>query len=730
MLKFCKIVALCAVPLLLQAQAKPPAAPVRPVTDDYFGTKVVDPYRWMEDSKSLEFQTWLKQQADYTQALLAKIPGRAELRNRLQSLADAGTAVSDGQRTQGRYFYFKTLPNDNNRKLYVRIENREKLLVDPEKISTKEKHYSIDWYFPDNAGELVAYGISQGGSEESVLHIVDADTGHELSESIDRAQFGSVSWLPDGKSFLYNRQQKLGPDAAPTNKYLNSRVYMHRIGASPDRDIAVFGRGVSPKVEVAEPDFPLVVVTPGAPTLLGVLAHGVQPEVTLYAAPLGSFATEAVDGAQIPWRKIADVEDDVTSAAVHGDHIYLLSHHNASKFKLLQISAMSPDVGKAQVVMPPGEAVLQDIQPARDALYVKALDGGIGRLLRIPYGSGAKAQLVPLPFKGSIPELSTNPREDGALFLTTSWTKSPIVAEFKPGDESAFDTKIAPPSPIDFSQIDVREVKAKASDGTMIPLSILCKKGTRMDGSNPTLLMGYGSYGITIDPTFSPTRLAWLERGGVYAVAHVRGGGEYGEDWHKGGQKTTKQNTIGDFLACADYLVEQGFTKRSRLAGQGGSAGGITIGGAITQRPQGFGAALINVGDTDSLRSEIMPSGPANIPEFGTVKTKEGFRALYAMDAYQHVKDGTAYPAVMLTTGANDPRVEPWQAAKMAARLQAAASSNKSILLRVDYDSGHGIGSTKEQRVAELADEYSFLLWQLGSEGFQPGGNDKASESR
>ena len=232
--------------------------------------------------------------------------------------------------------------------------------------------------------------------------------------------------------------------------------------------------------------------------------------------------------------------------------------------------------------------------------------------------------------------------------------------------------------------------------------------------------MGYGSYGITLDPNFSPTLLGWLERGGVFAVAHVRGGGEYGEDWHKAGQKLTKQNTIGDFLACADYLIEQGYTQRAKLAGQGGSAGGITIGGAITQRPEGFGAALINVGDTDTLRSETMPSGPANIPEFGTVKTPEGFKALFAMDAYQHVKNGTRYPAVLLTTGANDPRVEPWQAAKMTARLQAASASGKPVLLRVDYDAGHGLGSTKSQRVAELADTYSFLLWQLGAPEFQP----------
>ncbi|MBV9613484.1 MAG: S9 family peptidase, partial [Acidobacteriaceae bacterium] len=696
------------------AQTKPPTAPVRPVTDDYFGTKLVDPYRWMENSKSAEFQTWLKQQADYTQAVLAKIPSRSQLAARLQSLSNAATTVAGAQRVNGRYFYSKTLPTDNNRKVYVRMGDQERILIDPEKISTKEKHYSIDWFYPDDAGKLVAYGISQGGSEDSVLHIIDSDSGRELGEQIDRARFGVVSWFPDGKSFFYNRQQKLAPGAPPAAAYLNSRTYIHRVGSSAETDIPVFGRNLSPTIEIAEPDFPFLIITPGNPAVLGVVAHGVQREATIYAASLSVFSTGSPDASKISWRKIADVNDDVTGAAVHGDQVYLLTHHDASRFKVVRTSISAPNPAEAAVVVPAGEGVLQDIQPARDALYVKVLDGGIGRLLRVPYEDGAKPKAVALPFEGSLPELSTNPQEDGALVLMASWTKSPVVAEYSPETGAVNDTKIAPPSEVDFSGIEVREVKAKALDGTLVPLSILYKRGMRLDGSNPALLMGYGAYGITMDPSFAPTRLAWLERGGVYAVAHVRGGGEYGEDWHKGGQKLTKQNTIGDFLACADYLIEQGYSSRKKLSGQGGSAGGITIGGAITQQPQMFAAALINVGDNDALRSETMPSGPANIPEFGTVKTEEGFRALYAMDAYQHVKDGTPYPAVLLTTGSNDPRVEPWQAAKMTARLQTASSSGKPVLLRVDYDAGHGIGSTKSQRIAELADEYSFLFWQLG----------------
>jgi len=275
-------------------------------------------------------------------------------------------------------------------------------------------------------------------------------------------------------------------------------------------------------------------------------------------------------------------------------------------------------------------------------------------------------------------------------------------------------TAAIPTATADFSEVDAVEVKVKAADGTAIPLSIVFKRGLVRDGTAPTLLMGYGAYGFTEDPTFNATNLAWLERGGILAMAHVRGGGEYGEDWHRAGMKLTKANTIGDFIACAEYLIAQGYTSPSRLAGAGWSAGGITVGGALTRRPDLFAASIDGVGVSDNLRAETMIGGRENAEEFGSVKTKEGFDGLFAMSAYHHVVDGTAYPAVMLTTGVNDARVAPWQSAKMTARLQAATSSQRPILLRVDYDSGHGAGTTRAQRNAERADQHAFLLWQMG----------------
>jgi prolyl oligopeptidase len=713
------VMVLLLAPLFTSAQVQQPKAPVRNVTEDFFGTKVVDPYRWLENQSDQEVIAWMKAQNDYTRAALERIPGREKLLNRVEALDNAGAVVSGVQVWGGRIFYFKTAPGSDNRKLWVRDGEKapERLLVDPEKLTTADgKHFSIDYFQASIDGKHVAYGISPGGSEESVMHVVDSATGVALPDVIDRAQFGSPSWLPDSRSFFYTRTQKLGPGAPETARFQRVRVYRHPLGGDPDKDPMVFGYGVNPGVKVMDDDFSVVAFSPGAPGfLLGIVIHGVQRELDAYAIPF-----EANPGEKTAWKKVVTAAGDVISFDVHGDRIFLVSHAGASRYKVLQTSLSNPDVAHATVAVPPSEVVVVGVAAASDALYVQDLDGGIGRLRRLPYGSGAVAESVKLPFDGAIQSLVTNPVEPGAWLELTSWVKSPLWYAPNSKTGKLTDTALVAPSPIDYSQIEAEEVKAKSADGTMVPLSIIHKKGLALDGSHPTWLEGYGAYGITLDPTFRPTLLAFLEQGGISAVAHTRGGGEYGEDWHVAGQKLTKQHTIDDMIAGARYLIEHKYTSPAHLAGEGTSAGGITIGGSITQHPELFGAALIRVGDSDALRSELMASGPANIPEFGTVKEPDGFKALFRMDAYQHVKPDTAYPAVLLTTGANDPRVAPWQAAKMAARLQASTNSGKPILLRVDYDAGHGLGSTKSQRDIEFADEIAFLFWQLGVPEYQP----------
>ena len=696
----------------------PPVAPVRIITDEYFGVKVSDPYRYMEDLSNPEVVAWFKGQNDYTRAVLARISGREALLAQIKALDESAPArVTDIRRMPNdRYFYQKRLASEDVAKLYTKdgLNGAERLLVDPTKFATPGgPHYVISYYAPSFDGHYVAVGVSAAGSEDAVLRVFDTNTGQETGDVIDRAQFGSPSWMPDGRSFVYNRLQKLTPSSAPTERYLNSRAYLHVLGTNPNEDRLVFGSGVS-TVKLDPADIPFVVTSPGTPYALGIVAHGVRIEATIYAVPL-----ESLSAASVPWKLFCDVDDDVTGFDVHGSDLYLISHHHASRFKVLRTKISNPDVAQAEVVVPPSEAVIQNVAAASDALYVQELDGGIGRLVRLEY-SGGKPQRIPLPFDGSVALTGTDQRIPGTLLDLATWTKARKIYAYDSTGKTVTDTKLQPLGKYDEpADLESVEVKAKSYDGTLVPLSIVYKKGLKLDGTNPTLLEGYGSYGITFDPYFDPKFIAWFERGGIFAVTHVRGGGEYGEDWHLAGKLLTKPNTWKDFIACAEYLINQKYTTKARLAIEGGSAGGITIGRSITERPDLFAVAIDAVPMSDVVRSEFTPNGPPNIPEFGTVKELDGFKALYEMSAYHHIKDGVAYPAVMVTTGFNDPRVISWEPGKMAARLQAASSSAKPILLRVDYDAGHGIGSTKTQREEELTDEMSFALWQFGVPEFQ-----------
>jgi prolyl oligopeptidase len=703
------------------APSKPPLAPVRPVTTDYYGIQVVDPYRYMENLKDPQVEAWFKGQNAYSRAVLAKIPGRDALLARIRELDQSTPArVSDVHRMpDGRYFYQKMLANEIVARLYVRdgLDGQERVLLDPSKFPAPSgSHNAISYYAPSNDGKMVAVGVSAGGSENATIHILNADNGQESSETIDRARFGAIQWRPDNHSFFYNREQKLAPGQPLTESEEKSVDYLHIVGTNPDQDVAVLGFGLSPRVDIAATDIPFVVTFPDSKYALALLEHGVLNEQTIYEAPL-----DAVGKPGTPWEKICDVADDVTSFDLHGDDLYLLSHKDAPRYKVIRTSIVHPDVEHADVIVPESDDVVKSVSVAKDSLYVQETDGTLGVLRRLSY-NGGQPEDIKLPFEGTVSVAASDERIPGVLLVLTSWARAPRIDSFDPQTSQVQDTKLQPLGPYaDPSDVVSEEVKVKSWDGVMVPLSIVHKRGLKMDGSNPTLLRSYGAYGITIDPAFDPTLLAWLEKGGVYAWAHPRGSGVYGEEWHKWGQKLTKPNTWRDTIACAEYLIEHHYTSPAKLAGSGTSAGGITIGRSFTERPDLFAAALDRVGVSNALRSEDTPNGPPNIPEFGTVKTQYGFEDLYVMDAYHHVRDGVHYPAILLTTGWNDPRVASWEPGKMTARLQAATGSDKPILLRVDYEGGHGMGSTKTQNEDETADEWSFLLWQFGVPGFQPG---------
>ena len=684
-----------------------PVAPVRPVTETYFGTPVTDPYRWMEDLKSPETQDWMKGQAAYTKDYLGKLPGRDALLKRIEELDNASTRVAGVGQHGDRYFYLKITPVDQTPKLYVRdgLEGKERLLADAQVLGGDDKkRFSLGEVDPSPDGKLVAVQVAAGGGEVGTLRIIDAATGKPLPDNLDRILGPSVSWGPDNAYFFYTRMKKLGPNDSPQEKELDETSYLHRLGDSADKDIPVFGRLAAPTLGLVPTDWPAIILTPGSPYAIGLVGHGVKNETTLFLSP----TTDAAQG-KFAWKKIIDVNDDVTDLAVKGSDLWLKSHKDAPHFKVLHMDLGNPDIAKADTVLPNSDLIVKGIGTAKDGLYIHAGKGGIDHLLRVPNGETATKE-VTLPFAGAIDGLSTDVEHDGVLMRLAGWTHPPQWYAYDPAKDTVTNTHLEPLNPVDFSGITSVEVEAPAPDGVKVPLSIIYKKDLKLDGRNPCLLEGYGAYGMSLDPYFDATRLALLEKGIVIAYAHVRGGGENGEDWHLAGQKATKQNTITDMIACAEYLIQQGYTSPGKLAGRGTSAGGITIGGALTQRPDLFTLAICNVGVVNALRAENGPNGPANVPEFGTVQDADGFKGLLAMDAYQHVKDGTAYPAVLLITGANDRRVDPWMLLKMTARLQAATSSKNPILLRVDYDAGHGMGVTKNQRDAITADQAALLL--------------------
>ncbi len=698
-----------------EAPIRPPVAPVRPVSDDYYGAHVTDPYRWMEDRSALEFINYMMAQGAYGRAVIDRIPGRDRLQARIAAHTGGGVVVSNVQLAGGRIFYMKRAPSENTFKLYVRdaASAPERLLIDPDRNAVTGQHFAIDYYQPSQDGAKLIYGISPGGSEHSVIHILDVQSGREAPETIDRAENGSPSWLPDGSGFFYNRMIALKPGEADTDRYLNSRVYLHKVGGDPASDTPLIGTGVAGSPELTPVDEPAIFVPPGSDVAFAMISHGDTPGVELLSTPLAK-----AERASAPWRKLVDTPDGVTDLAVHGAKLYLLTHKDAPRYQIVALSLANPDFARAERVAPVSDRVITAMSAAADGLYIRDLDGGLGRLRRYDYATGRLTDL-PLPAAGSVQGPVTDPLRPGVVYGLQGWVTPQSWYAAKVGH--AAQLSLSPPWSEDLSAYVAEEVRAPAKDGVMIPLSIVHRRGLALDGKAPLWLTGYGAYGIPLTPGLAARQFALLDDGGVYAVCHVRGGGEFGEDWHLAGMMATKPNTYRDLIACAEYLNAHGYGAPATTAIEGRSAGGITVGMALVERPDLFRVVFSGVGDSNALRAEFETDGAANALEYGSVKTEAGFRALAAVDALSHVKDGTPYPAVLLTTGLNDPRVAPWQPGKMTARLQAATSSGRPVLLLVDPDAGHGMGSTKLQRDRETADQMAFLYWQISKPDYQPG---------
>ncbi len=679
-----------------------PRARVAVVHDTYFGETLSDPYRWMENDKDPDWLLYLKAENDRTRVVLDQLSTRAGLLKRIQQLSGDTVATGKVQRAGGRMFYQQRPLGADNFKLFVREGGSDRVLVDPVAMSSATSHVSLDWWEASPDGKLLVYGLSKDGSEDSLLHIMVVGTGKDTPETIPDTQAANPQWLDDGSGFFYN--QLTGKVDTP-ERFLDSRARFHRIGSDPASDPILMHRGLHADVAYEKIQAPYIFVPEGSAFALLALAD-VRPESRILIAPLADVLAN-----KAAWHQVARFDDEVTGANIDGDDLYLLANKGTPRGRLVKTPAARPDLATAVEVVPQGPLVLEDFERARDGFYLRIMDGGISRLRKL--GRDGKVTEVALPFDGTIGAVYAEPKLDGILMSLSGWLTPTGVWSVDAAGTVA-DTGLTPKPAIDVSAYESKRAFAAAKDGVKIPYTLIYKKGLPRDGRNPLFIQAYGSYGAAAyTPAYQARQLAFIDAGGVIGYANVRGGGEYGREWHKAGQLANKPNTWRDLIAVCETLIADKWTSSPHLAIGGRSAGGIAVGRALTERPELFAAVVSGVGWSNPLRYVVEQNGYGEEPEWGAIATESGYRALKSIDSYQAVKDGTKYPAVLLTTGVTDPRVAPFHVAKMTARLQAASASARPILLRVDYDAGHGIGSTRTQQDRETADTYAFLLWQL-----------------
>jgi len=689
--------------LLVPLSATPGAPPTakKPVTDDYAGVEVRDDYRWLENWSDPAVQAWSEAQNAHARAVLDGMPGFDAIRERLQQIATFQSPSYGSIVRRGRWlFALKTEPPRQQPFLVVfespdRPES-EKVIADPNAIDPKGGT-EIDFFVPSLDGRRVAVSLSQGGSEAGDVSVWDVESGRKLGDVVPRVNGGTaggaVAWSADGSGFFYTRYPHAGERPAADLDFFQ-QIYFHRLGAPVADDPYAVGT-----------EFPRIAETTLASSedgrfVLATVKNGDGGEAAQYLrTPDGS------------WKRVATDADDAAHGRFGPDGaLYLLSHKSAPRGRILRLEPGSTDLSAAKLVVPEGEDAIDDFVVTPHRIWVADIAGGPSRLRCLAADGAPAARISILPIS-SVSGMAAS--GDDLLFENQSDLEPPAWYRATP-DGKVAKTRLARRSPVDFSDDEVVVESATSKDGTKVPMRILKPKSLRLDGDHPTLLHSYGGYALSERPAYEPMLKVWLEQGGVWADASIRGGSEYGESWHRSGRLTVKQNVFDDFVACARRLIEAKYTRPSRLAIEGWSNGGLLVGAAFTQHPELFGAVVAHVGIYDMLRVELSPNGAFNITEFGTVKNPAQFAALYAYSPYHHVTDGTAYPPILFMTGANDPRVDPMQSRKMTARLQAARGPEGLFLLRTSASSGHGIGSSLDEKIGEQTDVYAFLFDRLG----------------
>jgi prolyl oligopeptidase len=684
--------------------AGPPKAKVAPVEDTVQGHKIVDRYRYLENPNDPDTKLYVEQELSYTRTILDPLPGRDKINARLSQLLEIGTV---GVPQMGGHYYFHTRRegNQNQPILYVRdglnggLNDKDRVLVDVNKLAA-DGTIALDWWYASEDGKYIAYGTSPSGSEVSTLRVIETATGQLLPDSIERTRAASLVWKHDDSGFFYTRYPRKG-DVPEGQEVYHRHVFYHALGGDPAHDPLIFGESRNPEW------WPDVNLSEDGRWLLINEGQG-WTKTEMFLKDLTS---------KDPPLEITTGKNFLYGADFFEGKLYITTNEDAPHYRVFVADAANPKRENWKEIIPQTDAVLQGVSVTGGKLLAQYEHNATSELNLFGL-DGKKLADISLPAIGNVFAASGRYDRNEIFFGFQSFTVPPSIYRVDLTDvKSALWAKVEAPS-IDPAAYDVQQVWYTSKDGTKVPMFVVGKKGIEKNGKNPTLLTGYGGFNVSLTPAFNRSMYLWMEHGGIYAVANLRGGSEFGEAWHRAGMLEKKQNVFDDFIAAGEYLIAQNYTDKDHLAIYGGSNGGLLMGAMITQRPDLFRAVVCAVPLLDMLRYQNFQIAKLWIPEYGSAEDAKQFDWLYAYSPYHHVKPGQEYPAILFMTGDTDTRVDPMHAKKMAALMQAeaknGASRDKPILLRIETKAGHGQGKPVTKQIEESTDMYSFLFWQLG----------------
>jgi len=667
----------------------PPSTRAGDVKESFGNVEIADPYRWLEEQNAPETRAWIDEQNKYSEAFLRAFPGRDAIQRRVTELLKVDT-IGVPQEHGGRYFFTKRLADQDLPVLYVRkgAGGKDEVLLDPHPLSPDHRT-SITLLDVTDDGNLIAYGVRQGGEDEVTVKFLDVNTRKELADVLPRARYSGVALKNDRNGVFFSRQEKDGP-----------RVFFHALGSDVSKDEKLFGDGYGPEKGLS------VELSDDNRYLLMTVWHGSAATKTeVYVRDL------AAGGPIVP---IVDDLEARFSPDIAGDTLYLETNWQAPNGRVLAVDLKNPARDKWKEVVPAGSASIQEVSTVGGRLFVQYLENVLPRI-RIFDAQGKPRGEISFSSVGSASGLRGEWGKNEAFFTFSSFVTPTTIYRYEVA-KGTREVWAKESVPIAGDRLEVKQVRYASKDGTQIPMFIVHRKGLKLDGSSPALLTGYGGFNLSETPAFSARAALWVENGGVYALPNLRGGGEFGEEWHKAGMLEKKQNVFDDFIGAAQWLISNGYASPSRLAISGGSNGGLLVGAALTQRPDLFAAVVCSYPLLDMVRYQKFLVAGYWVPEYGSGDNPEQFPFLYAYSPYHHVNSGTKYPAVLFITGDSDTRVAPLHARKMAALLQASTGSDRPVLLHYDTKAGHSGGATPvTKRIEDLSDELSFLFAETGA---------------